>query len=468
MKREDKKVIKDIVKHQDLERNLPAYGSAYVHTAYAYNLIRLVLNYYTMKEVWEEGGQAAGDDFLVEVMDEIHTLIFKTVLSEELQEDCQEAVLAVNKIREEMTGKMTVLTAYTDALQIYEYVLNRVEYGITKEQYPVEESQLAAKVFQYLFADNDKMVINSKIQMVTGQLPVRMTKNRFFEYLSDTLNIYNGSDKSAVDDFVSMLESTALLTLPKGYEEDYPEIYRVIKLLKETDYKQLDLEAYQGIMEQFSFTTAMLTELVSNYLLAMELINDLYAVLLACPYQKDEEEGVAACISMLRGIHDAFISESKIPEFVDDGFMNIEGLQEELGEDMLKFESVLFDIMREHEDTISWMMSDKLFHSLELISKLSSNSLFIDLDKQEESDAADGKYIAEKLRMLTAALTAAFEENPKEINRAVMAALFSQMPVLFNSQEEIKDYIEYSLNHCGNESELMACAKLLDELMQEE
>jgi hypothetical protein len=49
-----------------------------------------------------------------------------------------------------------------------------------------------------------------------------------------------------------------------------------------------------------------------------------------------------------------------------------------------------------------------------------------------------------------------------------MAALFSNMPVLFNSQQEVKDYIEYSLNHCNNRSELMACAKILEDMIAEE
>jgi len=42
------------------------------------------------------------------------------------------------------------------------------------------------------------------------------------------------------------------------------------------------------------------------------------------------------------------------------------------------------------------------------------------------------------------------------------------MPVLFNSQQEVKDYIEYSLNHCSSAGELMACAKILDDMMEEE
>ena len=65
-------------------------------------------------------------------------------------------------------------------------------------------------------------------------------------------------------------------------------------------------------------------------------------------------------------------------------------------------------------------------------------------------------------------LTIYFKGHTKEVNRAVMAALFSNMPVLFNSQQEIKEYIEYSLNHCGNASELMAVGKILTEMMEEE
>lgn len=469
MKKEDKKRLKEIMQHTDLEINLPAYANSYINVAYEYSLIHLVLNYYTMKEVQDESGSITADTCLSKLMDQIHTLLFKTLLADEIKEDYTCVIEEIHSIRENITKKMTILTAYTDSLQIYEYVLNRVEYGITGELVPVEESGLAARVFQYLFEDNDKMVVNSKIQMVTGQLPIRMTKSRFFDYLTDTLNIYNGSDRTAVDDFVEMLKSTALLELPEGYGEEYPEIWQVIHLLEDTNFKTLDIDTYKGLMEQFSVTTIHLTELVSNYLLAMEIVNDLYSALLAMPYEKNEEEGVKTCISMLQGLHDVFLSNGDIPEAVDEGFMKIEGLQEMLGEEILQYESILNDVMIEHKDTISWIMADKIFTSLSLISKLLSNSLFIDLTKEEEeTEPADSSYITAKRDELVKLLTDFFDKHPKEVNRAVMAALFSNMPVLFNSQQEIKDYIEYSLNHCSNLSELMACAKILEEMMEEE
>ncbi|MDE6624973.1 MAG: hypothetical protein K2K56_01240 [Lachnospiraceae bacterium] len=470
MKKEDKTVIREMVKHKNLETNIPAYGGAYINAVYEYSLIRLVLGYYTMKEVEQDTGQVSADAFLAQAMERIHTLLFQTILGKDSVEDDKAALEEIHSVREELTEKMTVLTAYTDTLQIYEYVLNRIEYRITGEKIDVDETELAAKVFGYLFNDRDKMVVNSKIQMVTGQLPIRMTKNRFFDYLTDTLNIYKGSDKSSVDGFVDMLQSAALLELPKGYGTDYPEIIKVIRLLEDMDLKNMDLVAYQALMEQFSVTTTRLTELVSNYLLAVELVNNLYAAMLAGPYQKNEERETQICISMLEGLHSAFITNGEIPEFVDEGFVEIEGVQELLGEDIMQFESILPDVISDNKDTISRLMSDEMFERLLRISKLLSGSLFVNLegDERGKEESADTEYITAKRDLLVGQLTEFFDTHAKEVNRAVMAALFSHMPVLFNSQQEIKEYIEYSLGHCGNPSELMACAKLLEEMMAEE
>ena len=149
--------------------------------------------------------------------------------------------------------------------------------------------------------------------------------------------------------------------------------------------------------------------------------------------------------------------------------MEIEGIQEVLGEDIMRFDSILPDVLSEHGDTISWVMSDRIFDSLLKISKLQSNSLFMELAEAGQVEGpADADYVAKKRDELVGELTEFFANHKKEMNRAIMAALFSNMPVLFNSQQEIKDYIEYSINHCGNASELMACARILEEMMEEE
>ncbi len=469
MKKENKNIIKNILQGNNLEMNLAAYTNAYTNAAYEYSLIRLLLNYYTVKEIQDDTNGITKDDYLSSTFDKIQTIIFQTILSNEVEKDYDSLIMSLQDIRKEMTNRMTILTAYTDALQIYEYVLNRIEYTVKDASFDVDETQLATKVFQYLFCDNDKMVVNSKIQMVTSQLPIRMTKSRFFDYLTDTLNIYQGSDESSVDDFVAMLKSTALLELPQGFEDTYPVIANFINELSTCDYKNIDLKAYEGIMEQFAFVTDYLTELVSNYLLVMEIVNDLLVSLIALLYQNSDSETVPVCIDMIKALHDAFISESEIPDSVDEGFIQIEGVQEELGEDLLQYESILSEVMTKHQDTISWMMSDKIFVRLSMIAKLLSGSLFVDLEVSEETgEVATAEYIVKKRDELVALLTAFFDTHTREVNRAVMAALFSNMPVLFNSQQEVKEYIEYSLGHCSNTGELMACAKILEDLMENE
>ncbi|MDE5778116.1 MAG: hypothetical protein K2I10_06380 [Lachnospiraceae bacterium] len=467
MNKKDRKLIKDVMQHRDLEMTLSAYSCAYVNRTYEYSLIRLVLNYYTMKEIINEEGENGFDPVLREALDNIHTLVYDMLLSD-MEGDQPKAVETVGALRQKITDKMTILTAYTDVLQIYEYVLNRIEYGLTGEKVAVDEGVLAEKVFKYLFKDNDKMVINSKIQMVTGQLPVRMTKKRFFEYLTDTLNIYNGSECSSVDNFTDMLKSSVGLCLPEGFDTAYPDVVNVIKILEDTSFKDLDLPHYKALMEQFSISSDRLTGLVSNYLLVMEIINDLYAVILALPYQMNENQEVKTCILMLKGLHDAFVASGDIPDMVNDSFTVIEGKQEQLGEEIMQFESILYDAMSEHMEMLEDTGIEEIFNALSTIQKLLSNSLFIDLEEEPGTGAmADSAYISEKKDELVKLLTDYFETHSKEVNRAVMGALFSSMPVLFNSQQEIKDYIEYSLFHCSNASELMACAKILEELMED-
>lgn len=469
MKSEDKKVIKDIMHNKELERNLPAFSKAYTNLVYEYSLIHFLLNYYTIKEVERDTGGISVDETLDSVMNEVHTLVYEMLLSTQLNEEPEVVVKKLNDVRNLLTDKMTVLTAYTDGLQIYEYMLNHIEYKLTGETFSVNETALAAEVFRYLFHDNDKMVINSKIQMVTSQLPVRMTKNRFYEYLTETLNIYNGSERTAFDEFVERLKSTVLLEKPDGYGTDYGEIARMIQTLEAIDFKTMDLTAYQAVMEQFAITSNQLTELVSNYLLVMELINNLYAIALMLPYETNDRSSVKTCIHMIEGIHDAFLSGGRIPSFVDDELIQIEGIQETIGEEMIQYEAALPDVLAAHKDMIKSLMLDKIFNSFVMTARLLSNSLFVSLEEESaDTTPVDPDYITEKRDELVCLLQDFFDTHQKEMNRAVMAALFSNMPVLFNSQEEVKQYIEYSLGHCNNASELMACAKILDDLMAEE
>lgn len=59
-----------------------------------------------------------------------------------------------------------------------------------------------------------------------------MTKNRFYDILGDTLDIYNGVEKESLDQFMEMVESTALIRRPDGFETEYPDLCNALDTLK--------------------------------------------------------------------------------------------------------------------------------------------------------------------------------------------------------------------------------------------
>ena len=122
-------------------------------------------------------------------------------------------IALISGIRNKITEKMKVLTAYTDAFELYEYILNRKEYSF-EETVDEELNQLfdafdaeqfSAEIFNFIFSDADKVTVNAKIQQIVGQLPLRMTKAKFYDILGQTLSIYNGCEIQSLDDFVQTI-----------------------------------------------------------------------------------------------------------------------------------------------------------------------------------------------------------------------------------------------------------------------
>ena len=48
-----------------------------------------------------------------------------------------------------------------------------------------------------------------------------------------------------------------------------------------------------------------------------------------------------------------------------------------------------------------------------------------------------------------------------------MAKVLALVPVFFNSQQEIKDYFEYTLSRCNDKDELLCCSRLIEEIMED-
>ncbi|MGN0394629.1 MAG: hypothetical protein ACI4EF_04645 [Coprococcus sp.] len=475
MYNDEKKLITDIKRHKELDKNLAVFADKVYSADFEYACHKFTLNYFTVKEMIEDK-EIADDPYIYECITGINKLT-GIYISGDATECSDNDRQLINNMRDTVTRKMKILTSYTDAFELYEYILNRKEYNFPENENPDVEMAFAdydadtfsAEIFNFIFADKDKVAINAKIQSMIGQLPLRMTKSKFYDILGQTLTIYNGLEKGAVNEFAETVATTALLTLPEGFDTEYTGLYEALSILKEADYSELDFESYKKLMDVIERSAAFINDVVSDYMMVMELINDLYVMMLSCKVKDNISDGCRRAVKVISGIHEAIADDSAITADVYDLLMSVEGYQEAAGEHRIMLESAVFDINNSFSDDIVRTGMEDIYRVIDIMDRLLSGSLFVDIENISMYDTtpADSEYIISVRDKLVNEFAKLFSENKMLFNRAVMAKILASIPVFFNSQQEIKDYVEYSLNHCSNISEVKASYIVIKQMMEE-
>ena len=466
MQKQERLMIKQLENHQNIEENLPKYAEYMSKHYYEHSLIQLAMNLYTFQERSQE--YVSADPYVEKALYAIQKFTGMYVLDKKYENRTADRK-EIHEIRNQITAKMRILTSHTDALQIYEYILNRLEYSYEIVDEDVDTEAYAKKVFQYLFQDNDKMVVNSRIQMVVAQLPVRITKSRFYEILQESLKIYTGAECSSVDDFANTIRACSGLERPEGFDTEYPVLHETLKALEELDYMNLPKEDWQYYTDKLQEMAGYIENIVTDYLMLEDIVNEVYAVMTACIYVKDETQEMGYAPKILDWVLEAMENETPIDEMAEDCFFALEGTPETLSEKLMKGEGLLFDLWSQYQKELESQNLMEEYADLNLVSKLLCNSVFIDLKPDELTpEIADSIYIEQVKKDLVEEFARSFASQNKLINRARMAMVMGNVPVFFNSQQEISDYLNYALEHCNNNSELKAVIAIIDEMMEEE
>lgn len=472
MYNEEKKLITDIQRRKDLDKNLPLFAEIAQKADFEYACQKFTLNYLTLLDMNMEG-DVPEDTYIAECQTVIERLLGKCILDGD-GECSDEDIRLISDTRNKITHKMKIFTSYTDAFETYEYILNRKEYGfeenmtdeLKKELDGMEVKAFAEEIYRFVFADSDKVAVNSKIQALIGQLPIRLTKNRFYDIICDTLDIYNGLEKEVFDEFIDMIESTALIKKPEGFEGEYPELYKALGLLADGRYTDMDYEEYGRLADALDKSVTFLNTVVTKYMLIIELVNDLYVMLIAS-YVKDKVSD--NCGKAMKVLREALAGGS---DSLEDAYLLLEsvvGEQEIAGEHKLMLESAIYDITTGYAEDIARCGLEKEYKDLTTIDKLLSGSMFVDIDSIEVHGVftVDSEYIASCKEIITSEFAGLFDGKSMTYVRAVMAKLLSSIPVFFNTTDEIKEYIDNSLMRCREKSELLADYIMIKQMMEE-
>ncbi len=474
-----KKIISNIEKNIEPEINLPKYADEMMMLYYRNFCVGMMMNYYTFKEILKENTEIEketekdGDKVVRELCEEFTCVINDFVSG---NGDSEKNFNRLSEIRDKNIDIVNILTAYTDIFSVYEHVLNRVEYKFSeksdekKEEFSnITDEDITRSVMQYILSEKDNMVINGKIGMVVRELPVRMTKSRFFEYLSEGLKVYRGHEKKSLDDFIYMIKSSAAIDLPEDLDKNFNEIFDIYKKFLNTKYSELTKEEYDNLKNLLAYVVEYLEETVSVHMMLQENINDLYGLFLGNQYVLTQPKEYTDLKDVITLVDELCSDEEmdEIDERITDIFVSLEGTQESIGEKTLKYEYVLDMVNSDMRDVAESIMIATRYDVLAKMRDLSSGSMFVEFGKEYDLSEADDSYISKATDKLINCFSESFKGSEKLLNRTRMAVTLSTLPVFFNNISEIQDYIYEALSQCGDEAEKLACKELLLSLVNE-
>lgn len=465
----DKRRMHESRGKKNIEQKLPAFFEKAASVNHVYAGTSFVMQFYSFYESLADGErELTGEEEAV--WNTVCRIVKENLLDGFDGEKREEAVRALTELRGTVTAKMQALTTYTDRFGLYEYMLNRIEPRFEERLAEPDDDAAAREILQYIFMEKDNVLINTRIHQMLSQLPVRMSRGRFEDMVRAGFENYVGMDTEAVDDFVYRIESVAGLYEPEGLQLHFPELAESLSVMRNADWKGMDEEAYLSTQAAFDGAAEMLETSTDVYYSLMELINLLYAWLLNFPYASAQAAAqTQELMPLLRETAQRALDGvyEPVPEELAGLLVKTEGVLEEFSMQLQKCQGILAGMDGETERTAAALMLEKQLVCLKISAVLLSGSLFADPDAKSSAEPADRAYLKEASDRLVEKLLAAFASQQTPHNRAMIAAVLSELPVFFNSQNEVMDYVRGSLSGCHETAEKAAGIRLMKRLMEE-
>lgn len=470
MDKQMRMIDKEIRNGKNLDVNIPKMFNYIADYYYNYSSVNLTMNYYSFYEFYlDEGNKWSKES--KEILASVNNIIYNNVLQNK-EFDRQRAVKNIDGIRNLVMRHMNQLSAYTDIFNLYEYALNRIEYKFKDDSgLYVDDEDFTREILRYIFDTEESNIINAKILDVISQLPVRMTKQKFFEHVRESFNNYRGAKRSSLNTYLYMLRTTAMIYPVEGMETDYKKLWDQKETYRNLKFNEMTKDEYEVARKTLDELVVFLSIESRIYYDLMEIINHVYAMILCSSYIGIEENGTiipkAAINTILTGINTLFrLKKSKeVPEDIEAKLGELEGVQENIYYELTVANEAIEELAYNHGELIKSLMVKSNLNTLLLTKKLQSESIFIDLDDEPNDNTLDDNMILMEMDKLEEDLSKLFSKSDRMIVRGIMANILGTMPVFFDTHTQVMEYVRYSLVRCTDPYEKAACVEVIREIM---
>ena len=453
----------DIKKGKNLERSLSAFAeelSAVYGSSAILNLSMNYANYFVNSKEKETDRSFAG------LGDKINALIKSTIVEGNVS---KKSIEEIESIREEVKARVDAATAFLSAFENFNYVLSR---KLPNKEYDGKEFDTddeARKILAYIFEDDDNIMINSKIQRVISELPIRYTKGKFFDIIESSVDRYAGAEKKALKAFAYMVRQAGMIYDLDNMQKLYPELADEFEYFKNFEFDKATKKQILTESVKLNSTIARCSELTDDGILVMEVVNDLYAVLLNRDSLNKEDAELET--EMITFTNESFANEDRSLEEFDakmaEIFTKLEGKLEAVYEDLMSYEGTLFDVQNRFvKEASEYGYKDK-YDDLYKCSILKQGSLFADLNDLEDTGLTETADLDKLKETLKSELDRIFNEVDRSVRRGIMAQVIGSIPVYFENRTEVMDYIRSSLVSCNSREELVGTINAVTEIICE-
>ncbi len=455
-----RRLVRDIDRGKNLQKNLPAYGNLLADTYLDYAAVELVFSSYLLVDSMPEyqGISTEESALCEEVISRLRRLI------EGSREEIPEMLEELKEIRGRITKTMEQVTFYTDRLICYEYVLNRMKMRFAEDKEKkegwegIQEEEFINRLMAFVAAHEDQSIVRDRLQSLMGILPVHMTKNKLLEKIEQTVTLYKGSDVASLEGFAYMIRSAAMLhPLEEGTDD---EIESFISELEGTDFKELGAGTYEVLCDKLEQVSERICEITDFYYSLQKVVNGCYAFCLAKLHNDKNTETQRISHRILSAVVKGELEEEELEK--------LEGRIEDCVEQSSYLEAVLFEVKSSCREVLRELELEREFEDFAQIANLLSDSLFVDLDESNQEEIVDEQKAAQVAAKLTEEISRKLAECKRPVKKAVMAAVLEKLPAGFPGTREVEEYIRTNLFGCQDLSEKMAAVLELEQMMSEE
>ena len=423
---------------------------------YGYSLARLALNASLYFDVQEDPEFGMTREEYSPLAEKFIGLLERFCEGEKPSEMADEAFA----LREACKKETETVIEFLDNFRVYEYVLNRMERRYSDDLSEIEDTEeFVRRLLHFIMDTEDGGTINQRIQMVVRELPIRMTRQKYYSILRDSLAIYQGADKKSFDQMMSFLRSASLLGLTEEEKNRRPEFTEFLNQLSSQKFSEMSKEVFLNLQKKLENTGLQISKESDSLHELQDMIND-FCVICLCKESavRDAAEEQHAGI-ILKAICESWNAHSEIPEEIFDDQMDaLEGVQEEYFEKYMRMDF--------KED--AWE-DQKQKKQASYVQNLLSSSSFALLETDDEAEKELDKAMLD--RSIDEFITEAdplLKSLQKPVSRAVMSGVLSIIPFAFNSSQDLFEYIKNSLDSCTDYAEKAASMELLEMMMDEE